>query len=145
MRSFSWIQTESFVSGTRAPRQFLGFLAKKPWGGAWTSSFLSAYAGLTGPLSSALSMLDKTRLGRQALATRAVHKDGNRLYVELSFAVVKDRAGKVAGALGIARDITSRYVSDSEMRKRLSELEQKLKELAQNGSAVSALGQGKSD
>jgi PAS domain S-box-containing protein len=65
----------------------------------------------------------QTRLGRQAFATRAVPKDGHRLYVELSFAVIKDMAGKVAGALGIARDITSRYVSEAALRKRLSFLE----------------------
>jgi PAS domain S-box-containing protein len=86
--------------------------------------------------------IGQTKLGRQAFATRAVHKDENRLYVELSFAVVKDMAGTVAGALGIARDITSRYVSDSALRERLSELEQKLKELSQSGSPVS--GHGKS-
>jgi PAS domain S-box-containing protein len=85
--------------------------------------------------------IGQTRLGRQAFATRAVHKDGNKLYVELSFAVVK-MAGTVAGALGIARDITSRHVSDSALRERLSELEQKLKELSQSGSPVS--GHGKS-
>jgi PAS domain S-box-containing protein len=88
--------------------------------------------------------IGQTRLGRQALATRAVHRDGNKLYVELSFAVVKDMAGTVAGALGVARDITSRYVSDSALRKRLSELEEKLKELPQSGSPVSGFGQGKS-
>ena len=71
--------------------------------------------------------LGQTRLGRQALATRAVHKDGSQLYVELSFAVVKDTEGKVAGALGLARDITGRYVADSALRKRLSELEDRLK------------------
>jgi PAS domain S-box-containing protein len=87
--------------------------------------------------------IGQTRLGRQAFATRAVHKDGNKLYVELSFAVVK-MAGTVAGALGVARDITSRYVSDSALRKRLSELEEKLKELPQSGSPVSGFGQGKS-
>lgn len=70
--------------------------------------------------------MGQTSLGRQALATRAVDKDGNKLYVELSFAVVKDMAGKVAGALGIARDVTSRYVSEVALRKRLSALEEKL-------------------
>jgi PAS domain S-box-containing protein len=70
--------------------------------------------------------IGQTRLGRQVLATRAVSKNGQKLYVELSFAVIKDVAGKVAGALGIARNITSRYVSDVALRKRLSLLEEKL-------------------
>jgi PAS domain S-box-containing protein len=65
----------------------------------------------------------QTRLGRRALVTRAAHKGGHKLYVELSFAVITDMDGKVAGAVGIARDITSRYGSDSALRKRLSFLE----------------------
>lgn len=79
----------------------------------------------------------QTRVGRQAFATRSVHKDGDKLYVELSFAVVKDLSGMVVGALGIARDVTSRYVADSVLRNRLSELESKLKALSQRDSIVS--------
>ena len=65
----------------------------------------------------------QTRPGRQAFATRSVHQDGDRLYVELSFAVIKNMAGTVVGALGIARDITNRYIADAPLRKRRSELE----------------------
>jgi PAS domain S-box-containing protein len=46
--------------------------------------------------------------GRPTL-TRASHKDGRRLYVELTFALVKDDAqGTVVGAIAVARDVTHR-------------------------------------
>jgi PAS domain S-box-containing protein len=48
-----------------------------------------------------------TRLGGQATLTRALHKDGRRLYVEMSFAVART-GGEVIGAIAIARDATAR-------------------------------------
>jgi signal transduction histidine kinase len=47
--------------------------------------------------------------------------------VDLSFALVTDEAGAVTGSLAIARDCTERYLSDSALRARVSELEQELK------------------
>ena len=79
----------------------------------------------------------QTRLGTPGFATRAVHKDEDKLYVELSFAVVKDMAGKVVGALGIARDVTSRYIADSALRKRLAESEVLVMKLSKYGSPIS--------
>lgn len=49
-----------------------------------------------------------TRLAGRPALTRAVHKDGTRLYVEMTFAVVKDDAGAVVGSVAIARDATER-------------------------------------
>ena len=54
--------------------------------------------------------------GRPAL-TRAVHKDGHKLYVELSFGIVTDRAGKTLGALAVARDVTERQLASAAQRK----------------------------
>ncbi len=45
-----------------------------------------------------------TKHGRRALKTRAIHKDGQRLYVSLAFSVVNDRDGKVIGAMATARE-----------------------------------------
>jgi PAS domain S-box-containing protein len=44
--------------------------------------------------------------------TRAVRKDGSKLYVEMTFAVVKDEAGAVVGSVAIARDVTERVQRD---------------------------------
>jgi PAS domain S-box-containing protein len=44
-----------------------------------------------------------TKHGTGAMKTRATHKAGKKLYVSLAFAVVKDREGKVIGAMATAR------------------------------------------
>jgi PAS domain S-box-containing protein len=41
--------------------------------------------------------------GTGALKTRATHKAGHKLYVSLAFSVVRDREGKVIGAMATAR------------------------------------------
>lgn len=46
--------------------------------------------------------------GRPTL-TRASHKSGRKLYVEMTFAIVKDSAaGEVLGSVAVARDVTER-------------------------------------
>lgn len=49
-----------------------------------------------------------TRLAGRPSLTRAVHKDGRKLYVEMTFALVKDDAGQVVGSVAMARDVTER-------------------------------------
>ena len=65
-----------------------------------------------------------TKYRGQVLPTRAVRADGEQIYVELSFAIIKASDGTVAGALALARDITERWNRDREMRRKLRELEQ---------------------
>ncbi len=50
----------------------------------------------------------RTRLGGQARLTRGLHKSGQKLYVEMSFAMVVDDDGAPLGSLAIARDATER-------------------------------------
>jgi PAS domain S-box-containing protein len=50
-----------------------------------------------------------TRLGGQPTITRGLHRDGRRIYVEMSFAVVRLESGAVAGSVAVARDATARY------------------------------------
>ena len=50
----------------------------------------------------------RTRLAGRPAMTRAVHANGDRLYVEMTFAVVKDDAGQVIGSVAVARDATER-------------------------------------
>lgn len=54
----------------------------------------------------------RTRLTGRPTLTRAVPKDGNRLYVEMTFAVVRDDMGKVVGAVAVARNATERVERD---------------------------------
>lgn len=48
-----------------------------------------------------------TRLSGRPTVTRALHKSGEKLYVEMSFALVADAAG-VLGSVAVARDVTER-------------------------------------
>jgi PAS domain S-box-containing protein len=46
----------------------------------------------------------------RVLTTRAQNKFGSRLYVDLSFGLLKDEQGVVIGAFAIGRDATARYL-----------------------------------
>jgi len=50
-----------------------------------------------------------TKLEGRPTLTRALHKSGRRLYVEMSFAIVKGNSeSEVLGAVAVARDVTER-------------------------------------
>src|SRR5215468_1742291 len=50
-----------------------------------------------------------TRLQGRPTLTRALHKSGHKLYIEMTFAIVKgDAEGEVLGAVAMARDATER-------------------------------------
>lgn len=53
-----------------------------------------------------------TKHGKSALRTRAIHKGGGKLYVSLAFSIVKDRDGKVIGAMATARVPEGKSVQD---------------------------------
>lgn len=61
--------------------------------------------------------------GRESMTTRSIRKDGTDLYVDLSFALVKDGSGHVLGSVAVARDITTRFRAEKESRRRIAELE----------------------
>jgi len=72
-----------------------------------------------------------TRLGNRVMTTRSIHKNGSKLYVDLSFAVIHDEAGLTVGALAVGRNATERYLSDRALRKRAAEMEERLKGLSE--------------
>ncbi len=59
----------------------------------------------------------------QVLTTRSMHRNGSKLYVDLSFSLVRESGGAVAGALAIGRDCTARRLEENALRARLAELE----------------------
>jgi PAS domain S-box-containing protein len=65
----------------------------------------------------------RTRLGSRVLVTRGLHRDGTRLYVDLSFAVIVDDAGRAEGALAIGRNVTERYLAEKALKKKAAALE----------------------
>lgn len=58
-----------------------------------------------------------THLGGRPTMTRGLHKSGRRLYVEMSFALVRAPSGAVAGSVAVARDATARYEEEVARRR----------------------------
>jgi PAS domain S-box-containing protein len=48
------------------------------------------------------------RLPARPTLTRALHKSGRKLYVEMTFAIVRDDEGEVIGSVAMARDVSER-------------------------------------
>ncbi|MEY9180130.1 PAS domain S-box-containing protein [Bradyrhizobium sp. USDA 326] len=48
------------------------------------------------------------KLAGKPTLTRALHKSGRKLYVEMTFALVRDAGGVVQGSVAVARDVTER-------------------------------------
>ena len=67
---------------------------------------------------------------RQSMTTRSIHKDGSDLYIDMSFALVRDDRGLVLGAVAVARDVTDRVKAERDARKRLAELEARVNSIA---------------
>ena len=51
----------------------------------------------------------ETKYRNRVMTTRSVHKDGSRLYVDLTFGLVKDPNGGVIGVLAIGRNVTESH------------------------------------
>jgi PAS domain S-box-containing protein len=67
-----------------------------------------------------------TRYGAgELLAVPAVRKDGQRISLEFSIALLRD-ADHVRGAAAVLRDVTARWQEQRELRRRLQELEAKV-------------------
>ncbi|MEO8203778.1 MAG: PAS domain S-box protein [Betaproteobacteria bacterium] len=64
-----------------------------------------------------------TKYAGKVMTTRAVHKDGSTLYVDLSFGLVADGAGGLAGVVATGRDCTERNLAEKALRSKLRNLE----------------------
>ena len=64
-----------------------------------------------------------TKHNEGPLTTRAMTKDRGKIYVSLSFSIIRDSTGLVLGALAIGRDITVHYTSERESKNRIAKLE----------------------
>lgn len=75
----------------------------------------------------------QTRYGDTLLAVPATHRDGRRLSVEFSVALLRDADGKVAGIAAVIRDVTERWAAERELRAALAAAERRLRELTEPG------------
>lgn len=69
-----------------------------------------------------------TRYGDKLLAVPATHRDGHRLSIEFSVALLRNEAGRIVGIAAIMRDVTDRRNAEKALRTRLAELESRLVE-----------------
>jgi PAS domain S-box-containing protein len=64
-----------------------------------------------------------TRYGDKLLSVPATHRDGHRLSIEFSVALLRDESGRIVGISAIMRDVTGRRTAEKALRARLAELE----------------------
>src|ERR1700744_1324759 len=69
----------------------------------------------------------QTRYGHDVLKVPAVHKDGSRLSIAFTVALLHTPGPehKVTGIVAVIRDETTRFAQERDLRKRLAELEAK--------------------
>jgi PAS domain S-box-containing protein len=65
----------------------------------------------------------QTRYGTDVLRVPATHKDGRRLSIAFTVALLTDAAGRVTAIAALVRDETARWEEEQRLRKRLAELE----------------------
>jgi len=70
----------------------------------------------------------ESRYGRELLSVPGMRKDGTRISLEFSIALLADDRGEPLGIAAILRDSTSRFEQDRDLRRRLAELEGQVKE-----------------
>jgi PAS domain S-box-containing protein len=79
----------------------------------------------------------RTKHSDRVLTTRSVHKNGSKLYVDLSFGLVKDADGFVLGAFAVGRDCTQRYLAEANAKARVAALEAQVAQTASNAQTPS--------
>ncbi len=75
----------------------------------------------------------ETKYGRELLAVPGVRKDGARISLEFSIALLRDPEGGLSGAVAIVRDVTARWERDKALRERLAALESEAQQAAGSG------------
>jgi PAS domain S-box-containing protein len=64
-----------------------------------------------------------TRYGDSLLAVPALHRDGHRLSIEFSVALLRDETGQIVGISAIMREVTERRNAERALRTKIAELE----------------------
>jgi PAS domain S-box-containing protein len=73
----------------------------------------------------------ETKYGDTLLKVPAVHRDGRRLSIEFSVALLRAADGEIAGIAAVIRDATERWTAERELRARLAEAERGLRGLTE--------------
>ena len=75
----------------------------------------------------------ETRYATNVLRVPALHKDGRTLSIAFTVALLRATADRPAAIVAIIRDETARWADERDLRKRLTELEGKLREASESG------------
>lgn len=68
-----------------------------------------------------------TRYGTELLATPGLRKDGSRISLEFTIAIIRGEEGAVLGTAAIIRDVTARREKEKALMERLAALEEALR------------------
>lgn len=68
-----------------------------------------------------------TRYGKELLAVPGLKKDGSRVSLEFSIAMLKDEAGQIEGFSAVLRDVTKAWQEKKALKERLAALEAEIK------------------
>jgi PAS domain S-box-containing protein len=69
-----------------------------------------------------------TRYGNDLLRVPALHKDGRTLSIAFTVAMLHTPDNKVSAIVAVVRDETARWAEERELKRRVNELEAKLKQ-----------------
>ncbi len=64
-----------------------------------------------------------TRYGDKLLSVPAIHRDGRRLSIEFSVALLRDEADRIVGISAIMREVSERREAERALRTKLADLE----------------------
>jgi len=67
-----------------------------------------------------------TKYGDKLLSVPATHRDGQRLSIEFSVALLRDDIGQIVGISAIMREVSERRNIERELRTKISELESRV-------------------
>ena len=70
----------------------------------------------------------KTKYGKETLAVPATKKGDNRISIEFTIVLLTNDSGEPLGTAAIIRDVTEKWQQEKELKKRLAELEAKVKQ-----------------
>ena len=68
-----------------------------------------------------------TKYGKDLLAVPGIRKDGSRVSLEFSVALIRDEDGVLMGVSAVLRDVTARWQKEKEMKERIAALEAQAK------------------
>lgn len=64
-----------------------------------------------------------TKYGKDTLSVPGIRKDGSRVSLEFSVALIRDEDGALLGISAVLRDVTARWRKEKEMKERIAALE----------------------